>query len=269
VAALTKNIALLGHMRYAQAATITASSEQPAYGAANLKGTALWTTVWRSAEGVITGVEVKMDLGAPKAVQGVALVGGNFSLTCTRSVIFSNNANLSSPVYTEPMGAAFDNSLPPLRDDTPPWGRHMIYLHAAGLLTARYVAFQINDPDNAYGFLRASIGLAEEVWQPVRNMERGWERGGRLQGDPGVEQHLRELQIPLHRLTQLEERQVMSLSRSLKSTGRLLVVPEPTSRKTWQQDVIWGVFQGTSKATAVDQKGRFRTLALNFQEVDE
>jgi hypothetical protein len=214
-------------------------------------------------------VQVKFDLGAVKTFQGLVLVGTNFSLDMTRSVVFSNNANLSAPIFSLAQSPGFDTSLPTLLDDTPPWGRHLTYLHTSGTISARYAAFTIWDPNNVDGYLRASIGLAEEVWQPVRNFAPSWEKGGRLQGDPGVEQHLREHQIPLHRLIQSEERQILSLSRNLKSTGRLFIVPEPLGPATWLQDSIWGTFQGTTRTTAVDTRGKFRTISLNFQEVDE
>jgi hypothetical protein len=266
--ALTKNLAILGHKRYAQGGTVTASSEQVSYPAANLAGTRLWGPVWRSVEGELEDVLVQVDLGAAKECQGLSLVGCNFSLDATREVIASNNADLSSPLLSVAEGDAFDTSLATLDDDRPPWGLPLIYLHSAPI-TARYWAFRISDPNNVRGYLRAAIMLAEPIWQPVRNFSVNWERGGKLEGDEGVEQFLRELQIPLHRLTPAEERQIVSLTRTLKSTGRLLWVPEPLSPETWLQDAIWGKLNGTVKITNVDKGKRFRSLALNVEEVSE
>ncbi len=267
--ALTKNLAILGHKRYAQGGTVTASSEQVAYPAANLAGTRLWGPIWRSVEGDLEDVLVQVDLGASKAIQGLALVGCNFSLDATREVIFSDNADLSSPIVTVAEGPAFDTSLATLEDDRPPWGVPLVYLHNTGEITARYCAFRISDPNNVRGYLRAAIMLAEPIWQPVRNFSGNWERGGKLEGDEGVEQFLRELQIPLHRLTPAEERQIVSLTRTLKSTGRLLWVPEPLSPETWIQDAVWGKLAGVAKITNVDKGKRFRSLTLSVEEVSE
>jgi len=267
--ALSKSVALMGFKRYAQAGVVTASSEQTAYPAANLTGLDLWNRVWRSVQGVLSGVLVKIDLGAAQAIQGVCLGACNFSDTCERSIVFSNASDLSSPVYTVARAAAFDLSLPTLAADAPPAGRHLVYLHQPGTLTVRYIGITLWDTANVWGFLRAAFALAEPVFQPLKNMEKSWERGSKLQGDPGVEQSLRQVQIPLPSLSQAEERQILSLSRAWKSTGRLLVTPQPLSPSTWPQDQIWGTFGGPVKATARDQGGRIRTAALSFQEVNE
>lgn len=267
--ALTKSLALRGFKRYVQAGVVTATSEQPAYPASNLTGLDLWHRVWRSVQGVVSGVQLKLDLGAAYAIQGVDLGAVNFSDTCERSIVFSNASDLSSPVYTVARAAAFDLSLPTLAADVTRTGRHLTYLHAPGELTVRYVGITIWDTANVWGFLRAAFALAEPVFQPLRNMEKGWERASKLMGDPGVEQALRQVQIPLPSISQAEERKLLSLARAWKSTGRLMVSPQPLSPATWPQDQIWGTFGGPVKAVARDQGGRIRTTALSFQEVNE
>lgn len=266
--ALTVNLALLGYAGYAQAGTWSASSEQTAYPAINLGGLDLWTRVWRGAEGALAAVQVKILLPAPVTAQGLILVGTNLAADATRAVVFSPNADLSAPIVSIAQSAAFDNSVPGLVDDTPPWGRPLIYLHPTPL-TFLSAAFTLWDPHNADGFLRACIGLAEPIWQPFRNYDVSAERENTMRGDPGVQQTIRNRNFPLKVLTEAEERQLTSLARKLQNTGRLFVIPEPTRPSSWCQDAFWGVFTGTLKANAVDKRGKFRTTGIAFEEVDE
>lgn len=267
--ALLKNIAILGFRRWAQLGTVSASSEAAGYPAINLVGDALWNTTWRSAAGAVSAVDVVWDLGVARSVQALVIVGANLTDAAQRATWLGNDPAFVTNLDTSAMAAAFDTSIPPLVDDTQPWGRLLIYL-AAAPVTARYGRMRLWDAANPDGYLRGAIGIMEDLWQPIRNnMGFGWGRPDVVLGQDGAQLTIRQLNIPFPALTPAEERQVRSLGRALKKQGRLLVIPSPLSQATWLAEAIWCRFDDLGEATAVDKRGKFRQLTLKFQEVSE
>lgn len=266
---LLKNIAILGFRRYAALGTITASSEAAGYQAPNLANDALWNTTWRSAAGVVSAVDLVFNLGVARSVQGFALLATNLTSAAQRATWIGNDPTFAVNLDTSAMAAAFDSSIPPLLDDTPPWGRHVIYF-AANPQTAQYARLRLTDAANPDGYLRGAIGILEDLWQPIhRNMAYNWSRPDSMVGQDGAQLLLRQLNIPFPALTPQEERQVRSLGRVLKGQGRVLIVPSPLAPATWPAEAIWCKFSDLGEGVGIDKGGKFRQLTLKFVEVSE
>jgi len=265
---LAPRIAFVGYRRYASGGTITATSEAPGYFASYLGGDALWTTVWRSALGAVSGVDIVINLGVARVVGALALVGSNLTLGATWQIwggsdpAFVTNALAVAPV------AIFNNSVPPLVDDTPPWGRHAIYLPSIPV-SLQYVRIRLTDAANSAGYLRASVAVADELLQFSHHMAAQWPQSDLLQGQAGTPLVVRQASVPLNCLSRAELYQARSLARQLKGMGRLLVIPSPQSPETWQAEALWCVLSKWSEAVAIDKRGRFWKIVLEFKEVAE
>lgn len=266
---MTKNLAIVGVNRRTGSTNVSASSAQPGAEAAYLNDLRRFFP-WKSAEGVVTGVELTFDFGAAVPVDTIILGGTNLTLSATRSFLAGNDPTFATNLWTEASGPAFDTSLSTLREWKQPWGRDVILTRAAGPVTAQYAKLTISDSTNPDGYLSADWHIPDEAWQPIRNYKVGSDspRKDVFAGNEGAVQILRAPSFALGALTEDEESELASLVRDLKNMGRVYVIPSPLRPERNLRDACLCTFQEAAEFQGVDRGGRFRSWTLKFQEVD-
>jgi len=250
-----------------RSAIIAASSEDSAYPAANLYVPRL-SQPWRSAAGVVTSVNVDIDLGSSVPIQCVWLLATNLSDAATMRHKFSDTALGNTDKWDSGTVNVFDLSLATLQPYAYPWGRHLAY-YPNPSITARYVRIVLNDSGNVDGYLRGCYPGAEQIWQPAINFDANWNRNPDFVGDFGAQAGLRHHTLTFHRLTVSESSQLQSLWNSLLNVGRILVNPQPTKLDHFVRDMIWCTVPKFPTTVPVDRTGKLWTSEVEFVEVDE
>jgi hypothetical protein len=263
--ALSPHFFLTGYQRRSLA--IAASSEQTAYPAAAL-GIPRLSTGWRSADGVVSGVNIDFDLGASLPIGAVVIVGMNLTDAATRTLKFSDTALGNSEVLNVTSGNVFDVSLTQLKTFVQPFGRHLIYLPSAEV-SARYVRVTATDAANPDGYLRGSYGLVEQGWQPGINFNEQWEEAPTIAGDGDSAVALRGHKLTFHWLSEAEQSQILDLGSLLLTTGRVFVIPRPTAPATWQRTALWAQQEGLPQSVMADKMFSRYSVQTTYREVDE
>lgn len=123
------------------------------------------------------------DMGAPRLIQSLAMIGSNLTATSTVRFRVSNNADGSSPLLDVtvpgyPPNVAF-GSLPwgqfpwsGYRDDTLPAGQVTFY-QSPSIMTARYVIVDILDSSNPAGYVQIGRFMAGVAFVPKYNFIYG------------------------------------------------------------------------------------------------
>lgn len=264
---MTKNLAIVGVNRHGQSANVTATSEQPGAEPAYLNDLRRFYP-WKTAEGVVTGVDLILDYGYPVALDTIVLGGTNLGLSATAALRVGNDPTFATNLWVQTTGPAFNTAAPVLRDWAPPWGRDVIFTRPAGTVTAQYAKVSLADSTNPAGFLSADFNFADEAWQPVRNYKADSSRKDVFAGNEGAAQVLRNPTFNLWRLTEDEESEILSLVRDFKNIGRVYVIPSPLKPERFLRQAILGVFEEASEFQGVDNRGRFSSYSLKFLEVD-
>jgi len=265
VVAMTNKLALIGAGRLAQSATVTATSQQAGAEAPYLTDLRRFYP-WKSVAGDLSAVDVVFDLGAARNLDTVILGGTNFDLGAECQLDAGNDPTFAATLWSIARGPAFDTSLGTLRPWVQPWGRDVVFLRAAGTVSARYVRVRSWNTTNPAGYLAADFAFIEAAWQPIRNYQTAHSEPDAFQGD--IPQVLRTFRCTLHRLTEGEESQALTLVRDFKTIGRAYVIPRPFKPAHFLGKAFMGVFTKALDFQAVDQLGGFKSTSLEFQEVD-
>jgi len=250
---------------------ITASSQQVGFEASCLQTERIAGAgnQWRSALGVVTGVHVTVDLGAVMQVRGAALGCSNLTPgVATRRVLYSTHSDLSSPVGDSGSGVAIDTSASGAAARTPPWGEHVVHVLPAEV-SCRYVDFELDDPLNADGYLRASIAVVGRGFQPGRGIQVG---GNSERDTTFVGTQI--FRIPLRGwtfdwiLTDQEKADLDSILSAASGIHRMLFLLNPADPTSYRQDAIWCNHPADLKRVPT-QKKRWWTMTVTFTEVAE
>lgn len=262
---MTNKLAILGAGRLAQQAAVTASSQQAGAEAGYLTDLRRFYP-WKSAVGALSAVDLTFDLGAAHPVDSVVLGGTNFDLAAECQLDVGTDPTFASNLWSVARGPAFDTSLATLRPWAQPWGRDVVFLRLAGTVSARYVRVRTWNTTNPDGFLSADFAYLEAAWQPIRNYQTAHSEPDSLQGD--LPQVLRSFRCNLHRMTEAEESQLLTLVRDFKNVGRAYIIPRPTKPAQFLNKAFMGVFAKALDFQGVDQLGGFKSSSFEFQEVD-
>lgn len=271
MATLTGSIAI-GWVNRASGKTISVTSVATGYPGSNLN-TPVMSQRYRSATGSLTTQNIDVDLGSSMDIDVMALIGFNGENDATRSPVTSENSNYSSPEHNPGSGNAWDASTyAALADDTPVFGRNMIYLPGS-TLNSRYVRFVLNDSGNPDNYLSASVYWVGPLWQPANSFsiaEDAYKFRLVAVGEPGIERYVRELEVEFYGLTEGEARQFESVCGERLRSGRLLVIPRPTVAATWLREAIYCTLTELPESACIPVADGLRwKIGMTFREVED
>lgn len=271
MATLTSQLAI-GYSNLASGKTITATSSATGYPASNLSDPRLQATLWRSTSLLTQNIDV--DLGSSQAYDVVGLLGTNLEDPATRRMFGDDVDTFATPDWDSGNTTVFDTSVPPLitgRDGWPVFGRHLI-VFTQTTQTDRYIRTTVLDSGNASGYLRAAVYWVGPIIQ--LSFDALWEPAPwRFSGVPGSDRIQRLHTFTFRSLTFQQKVYLDSLLYKLKRSGRLLLVPRPDKRETWQSEAIYCTFAENDpirwvRMLAVSgQSGDLWQCVVNFVEV--
>lgn len=230
---------IAGVLNWARTATISASQAATGYPASNLS-TPDYTFRWRSTS-VGSAVTITFDLGATRTdLESFILLGTNFSDAATVRVIVDSDPAFPSPDHDSTTINAFDLSTaqPAGIDDSPPWGRPIVYLPSSGPWSGRYVRFTISDTLNPAAYLTAAYAIIGPTMQ--LGPSAVWTPSERWEGEAGTSISLQSHLLTFRSADPTVKRRAQSLSRALQGVGRFAMIPDPSRPETWVHEAILG-----------------------------
>jgi hypothetical protein len=217
-------VAFAGILNHVKSSSIVASQEATGFDADNLK-IPNYSSSWHSTS-VAGTVTIDLDLGSVKSdIESIILHGVNLTSAATIRVIADSNAGFPSPEHDTTTIDAFDITLSQLSgiDDTPSWGRVILVLLSPAW-TGRYIRISLTDTTNADGYLKVSYVSIGPIAQfgPAQ-----WSTRPIAEGRKGTEIVLTQHSLSYKRVSESVRRQILSLSRALRMTGRFTCIPQP------------------------------------------
>lgn len=143
--------------------------------------------VARTTDLQLTSTQFKIDIGPGNAVRIVALAGHNFSSTALYRILASNVSDFSSVVTDSGWLDVYPPAFPfgtvewedphfwegRYTDAELPEKREMIYVLPA-TTRAQFWRVEIDDQDNADGYVQIGRAFIGQAWQPSRNIQVGF-----------------------------------------------------------------------------------------------
>lgn len=273
MAALTSQLAI-GYQNLASGKTVTSTTAATGYPASNLSDPRLQTTLWRSTTGSLTSQNVDVDLSSSQSYDVVGLLGTNLEDSATRTPLGDDVNNFATPDWAPGSASVFDTSVPPLLSGRDGWlvfGRHLI-IFTLTTQTDRYVRVTLNNSGNADNYLRAAVYWVGPIIQ--LSFDALWEPAPwRFSGVPGSDRIQRLHTFTFRALTFQQKVYLESLLYKLKRSGRLLLVPRPDKKETYQNEAIYCTFAENDPIRWVrmlamsGQSGDLWQCVVNFIEV--
>lgn len=225
---------IAGVLNHVTAATVTPGTEAAGFDGDNVK-TPTYASTWRSTGTGATNLD--FDLGGVKSdIEAIVLHGVNLTDTASVRITVDNDAGLGSPQHDSGT-IGFDVTRAPAAglDDTPPWGRTLVYLPAS-TWSGRYVRVALTDAGNADGYMEVAYAVIGPVVQPGKAV--AWGTSAEWIGEPGVSVARRGHSLGFRMVDEATRRKVLSLGRALQGLGRVTVIPRPADAASWLAEAI-------------------------------
>lgn len=265
---------VIGYLNLASGKTITATTAATGFPASNLADPRLQATLWRSTAGSLTSQNIDVDLGSSSPYDIVALLGTNLEDSATRQPYGDDVSNFATPDWTPGSASVFDVSVPPLLSGRDGWfvfGRHLI-IFTETTQTDRYVRVTLNNSGNTDNYLRAAVSWIGPIIQLPFDI--AWEPAPwKFVGVPGSDRIQRLHTFTFKAVTLQQKVYLESLIYKLKRSGRMLLVPRPTRKETWQSEAIYCTFSDNNPVQWVKMLARSGNhgdlwqCVINFVEV--
>lgn len=183
------------------------------------------------------------DLGVATEFNIFALIGSNAALTATGKLEAADNSGFTvNKVETSSLSVAlFDTSLGfDIDSPGPVHGRTILFILPQSW-TKRYVRYRQSDPGNSDGFMAWSTACIGLGWQPEIGFDGDSFRRGVIlsSGVRGSERLLRPMEFTFPALSRDDMHDLKSIVNLVKTTRRMLVIPEPLTPETWLHDALW------------------------------
>jgi hypothetical protein len=226
----------------------------------------LISKVARSANVLAASTLFVVDLGVPRAVRTLALIGHNISLAGTVRMRGYSDAGLAVLIYDTATQFAWPQTF--ISDDVQANPANWVW-PASSPVTARYWKVEIVDTANASGYVQLGRCWIGPAWQPALGIVYGDEIGYEqrsvitesLGGVPWVNQLLprRAGTITFPSLTNIEKRTGMIFQKTVGNSGEVLYVQDLTHAP---EDMLLYAFPAT-----VRQVSPLKSVYYNSSEM--
>lgn len=269
MATTTNTLLIAFHDAIGSLVTPTANFAPPSgdFGLANLRDSRLFHRT-RTPD-LTADRQLTWDLGAAVEFNVFMLAGANATLAATRRFRSASDSGFTADVVQSggTLEAAFDQSLGTVVAPAKPWGRLLIYVHSE-TVSRRYLRWHQSDATNPDGFQEWGVA---RVGKAVQFEFNSWLSQPEPRGERGSQVVAGVHELTLHNLSKQQAYDMQSLALTLKSSRRVLVIPEPRAPGTWLRDAVWGTIEDSyvrePQAWTSYTRKRYRTV-VRVREVE-